>query len=429
MKNKANILNILLSIIIVALVYQLTFRVNSENNMKKETTEPSDSTLIGTSPSFDNNGEKVSVGIKNYLMPQPAVVIGSYAENGQPNMMTAAWVGVCNSTPLSIAVSIRPSRMSYDNIMHNKSFTINIPSVKLIPQMDYVGVISGKDEDKFQRLGLTAIKGAFVNAPTIEEFPISIECELVDTVIMDSHTQFIGKVVNTSINPQFLNHDGSVNLEALQPVVYQENKYYTYGVPVAGAFDAYKSLIPGETPKITPKTYESATIGVIHERKSVRHFTNKQVSKAQLEALAKAGMAAPTAVNKQPWAFVAIDNRDVMNKLQEALPYASMLQTATAAMVVCGDLNKALEGDAQAYWVQDCSAATQNVLLAAESLGLGAVWTGVFPISERVQSVQKILNMPENFIPLCVIPIGYPTGEDQPKDKWKAENLIWQGWQ
>jgi nitroreductase len=170
------------------------------------------------------------------------------------------------------------------------------------------------------------------------------------------------------------------------------------------------------------------TLEIIHQRKSVRNFTDQKVSKNQLGTLVKAGMAAPTAVNKQPWAFVAIDNRTSLDQLGDALPYAKMAKKASAAIIVCGDLSKALEGWEQEFWIQDCSAATQNILLAAESMGLGAVWTAAYPAKDRMKSVIDILNLPKHIIPLNVIPIGYPEGVQQPKDKWKPENLHWNKW-
>lgn len=167
------------------------------------------------------------------------------------------------------------------------------------------------------------------------------------------------------------------------------------------------------------------TLDVIHERKSVRNFTGETVSKDDILTILKAGMAAPTAVNMQPWHFVVLTERSRLDALSEGLPYAKMLQQAGAAIVVCGNLDKALEGESAAYWVQDCSAATQNILLAVEALGLGAVWTGVYPVQERVDYVSSFLNLSENLIPLNVIPVGVPTGEDKPKVKFDEGNITW----
>ena len=173
---------------------------------------------------------------------------------------------------------------------------------------------------------------------------------------------------------------------------------------------------------------QEAVLSVIHSRKSVRKFVpQKAVSKEDLTTLVKAGMAAPTAVNKQPWAFVVVTERTTLDSLTTGLPYAQMLKEAGAAIVVCGDLDKAVEGLPE-FWVQDCSAATQNILLAVEAMGLGAVWTGVYPGMERAKFVQNVLGLPETIIPLNVIPIGYPEGETTPKDKWIESNMRWEKW-
>ncbi|PKQ64533.1 nitroreductase family protein [Labilibaculum filiforme] len=172
--------------------------------------------------------------------------------------------------------------------------------------------------------------------------------------------------------------------------------------------------------------YENETLEVIHNRKSVRHFTNRPVSKEQIETLLKAGMAAPTAVNRQPWVFYVVTKRETLDALSEQLPYAKMLSQTQVAIVVCGDMEKAGNLKDEGYWVHDCAAATENILLAAESIGLGAVWTASYPYDDRTKAVKKELNLPEKHIPLNVIPVGYPTGEDVPKNKWKAENVIWQ---
>jgi len=169
-------------------------------------------------------------------------------------------------------------------------------------------------------------------------------------------------------------------------------------------------------------------IKTIQSRKSVRHFSEEIVSKEQVEALIKAGMAAPSANNVQPWAFIGITKRDTLDLLANGLPYAKMLFRASAAIVVCGIPAKSGSDSPEGYWVQDCSAATQNILLAAEASGLGAVWTGVHPRPERIQVVRSILGIPETVIPLNVIPIGYPEGIDKPKEKFKKENIMWEGW-
>jgi nitroreductase len=182
------------------------------------------------------------------------------------------------------------------------------------------------------------------------------------------------------------------------------------------------------TTQINKSPTDMNTLSVIHSRKSVRHFTERAVSREDLVTLVRAGMAAPSGKNEQPWAFVVVTERASLDALAERLPYAKMLRQAQAAIVVCGDMSKPADPD-KSLWVQDCSAATENILLAAEAMGLGAVWTAAYPYEERINSVVETLNFPAHITPLCVVPIGYPEGTDKPKDKWNPENLKWEVWQ
>jgi nitroreductase len=134
-------------------------------------------------------------------------------------------------------------------------------------------------------------------------------------------------------------------------------------------------------------------------------------------------MAAPTAVNAQPWHFVVVNERAKLDELAGTNRHGNMLREAPLAIVVCGNMDKAMKGPAQAFWVQDCSAATENILLAAHALGLGAVWTGCYPMEERMTQVSQVLGLPETIIPLCVLVMGYPNENPEPKDKWKPENV------
>ena len=117
-----------------------------------------------------------------------------------------------------------------------------------------------------------------------------------------------------------------------------------------------------------------------------------------------------------------------MTQLADSLPNAKMLASAPVAIVVCGDLSKVIEGEGATYWIQDASAATENILLAAHGLGLGAVWTGAYPVMSRVKAIRSVLGLPAQIIPLNVIPMGYPQGETTPKDKWKRENVRLNNW-
>ena len=170
-----------------------------------------------------------------------------------------------------------------------------------------------------------------------------------------------------------------------------------------------------------------AVLENIHSRKSVRQYTSEPVSAEQVETMLKAAMAAPTAVNFQPWRFVVVTERERLDSMAEILPYAKMLKQAPLAIVVCGETTW-MGGSENPYWQQDCAAATQNLLLAVEALGLGAVWTGVYPNQDLYPKLHDFLNLPSNVQPFCCIPIGHPVGNEQPKDKWKPENIHYGKW-
>lgn len=155
----------------------------------------------------------------------------------------------------------------------------------------------------------------------------------------------------------------------------------------------------------------------IFERKSVRTYLDKEVEKEKIDLMLRAGMAAPTGKNIQPWEFVVVTDRAKLDSMAAALPYAKMLAQARNAIVVCGDSARS------SYWYLDCSAAAQNILLAAESLGLGAVWTAAYPYDDRMQVVRKYINLPRNILPLCVIPFGYPVGNEKPKQKFDEKKI------
>lgn len=173
----------------------------------------------------------------------------------------------------------------------------------------------------------------------------------------------------------------------------------------------------------------NGTLDTIFARKSVRMYDQaKKVTDAQLDTLVRAGMAAPTAMDRRPWEFVVVTERVSLDKLAQALEYGKMLLTAKAAIVVCGNMEQTIPGKAREFWVQDCSAATENILLAAESIGLGAVWVGVYPDTERAARVRGVLGIPETVIPLCVISIGYPQGGEQPKNKYDPAKIHKNKW-
>jgi nitroreductase len=170
------------------------------------------------------------------------------------------------------------------------------------------------------------------------------------------------------------------------------------------------------------------TLNTIFARKSVRSFKSDAVPDEKLRMLVRAGMAAPTAVDKRPWEFIVVKDRTVLKQLADALPYAKMAEKAAAAIIVAGDVKKQWGGMESDYWIMDCSAATQNILLAAESMGLGAVWTAVYPEDSRVRSVRQILGIPSHVVPLNVIPLGIQAGREKPKDKYDPKQIHWNRW-
>ncbi|MBR6493529.1 MAG: nitroreductase family protein [Paludibacteraceae bacterium] len=177
-----------------------------------------------------------------------------------------------------------------------------------------------------------------------------------------------------------------------------------------------------------PKVMENQAITNIMTRVSVREFTGEKISEAQIDTLLRAAMAAPSAINKQPWAFIVVTDDAKIAALGEALPYSRCSNHPAVAIIPCGDLSKAIEGEMGAFWVNDVSAATENLLLAAHAMGLGAVWTGLHPDMNRAKLVQEMLGLPEHIIPLCVVPVGVPAEQPEVKDKYKPENIHYNNW-
>lgn len=178
----------------------------------------------------------------------------------------------------------------------------------------------------------------------------------------------------------------------------------------------------------TPSQHDGqAVLDNIASRTSVRTYQDRPVGADTVEMLLRAAMAAPSAMNRQPWAFVVVDDKALLQKFADSLQYAKMAASAPLAIVVCADLsrNSGASGD---WWVMDASAASENLLLAAHAMGLGAVWTGVYPRSERVKAVRHILGLPESVVPLNVIPVGYPAGNPAPKQKWDPSKVRRNGW-
>ena len=167
------------------------------------------------------------------------------------------------------------------------------------------------------------------------------------------------------------------------------------------------------------------TLEAIHTRRSIRKYTDEEISSETIKELLSAAMSAPSAVNAQTWVFVVIDERRLLDEIPGYSPYAAMTRQAPLAILICGDTSQEI---APGFWVQDCSAAIQNLLLAAHALGLGGVWLGVHPLQERVAGARKLFNLPEHVVPLAIIPLGYPAEQKARQDRYQQERVHLDRW-
>jgi len=164
-------------------------------------------------------------------------------------------------------------------------------------------------------------------------------------------------------------------------------------------------------------------IDTIFSRRSIRRYTREPVSEEDIRTILEAAMAAPSASNRKPWHFVVVSERETLNRLAEAHKYAKMLNEAPLCISVCGD-----QSVSERFWVQDCSAATENLLLAAAALGLGAVWCGVHPSQDRVKDISEILGIEAPVVPLNIIAIGHPAEEKEPRTQYDEDRVHREKW-
>ena len=167
------------------------------------------------------------------------------------------------------------------------------------------------------------------------------------------------------------------------------------------------------------------TLEAIFTRRSVRNFKSDPISEEDVHDLLRAGMQAPSAKNEQPWHFIVIDDPAILHAIPEFHPHSKMLMEAPLAILVCSDRNLETK---RASWLQDCSAATQNILLAAHAKGLGAVWLGIFPDSERVFGMQALLEMPKDIRPVALVAVGYAASTPDPVDRFNVERVHRNKW-
>jgi nitroreductase len=163
----------------------------------------------------------------------------------------------------------------------------------------------------------------------------------------------------------------------------------------------------------------------ILKRKSIRQYTTEPVPEYMIEQLLEAAMSAPSSQNQRPWHFIVITERELLTMLSDISPYAKMVKDAPVAILVCGDPEREIS---KGFWVQDCSAATENILIAVEELNLGAVWVGIYPRETRVDYVRNVLHLPGHIVPFALIPVGYPDEEKETPNRYDKTRVHYNWW-
>jgi flavin reductase (DIM6/NTAB) family NADH-FMN oxidoreductase RutF len=173
---------------------------------------------------------KKSLGVGTYALPSPVWVVGTYDAVGKPNLMTAAWGGICNSRPPSIYVSLRKATYSHGNIIARRAFTVSIPSEKHVKEADWIGIASGREVDKFAEAKLTPVKGSVVDAPYVEEFPVIVECRVKEIVELGLHTQFVGEIMDVKAEAGVLTAKGMIDIDKVKPIIFTAGAGTYHGV-------------------------------------------------------------------------------------------------------------------------------------------------------------------------------------------------------
>jgi flavin reductase (DIM6/NTAB) family NADH-FMN oxidoreductase RutF len=188
---------------------------------------------------------KISLPPQTILLPSPVLIIGTYGPDGRPNMMNAAWGGIASSKPPCISVSLREATLTHHNIRQAGAFTVNIPSEKYFKEADFVGLVSGREHDKFNETRLTPEKSALVNAPIVKEFPYALECRLLRQVDLGLHTMFIGEIVGMVADSEVLNPNQLPDIEKVRPMLFGSfgsMAYYNIGDRLGDAFSVGNEL-------------------------------------------------------------------------------------------------------------------------------------------------------------------------------------------
>ncbi len=173
---------------------------------------------------------KRSLGAKTIIYPTPVLIVGTYDKSGKPNVMTAAWAGICCSVPPCIGVSLRKATYTYGNIIDRNAFTVNVPSEDQVKNADYFGIYSGRDVDKLSHARFTSIKSELVDAPYVKECPVVLECRLLSAVEIGLHTQFIGEIMDVKAEENVLDEDGLPMIDKVKPIIFAPERRDYYGI-------------------------------------------------------------------------------------------------------------------------------------------------------------------------------------------------------
>ncbi len=188
---------------------------------------------------------KKSLGQKTLIYPSPVWCVGTYDKDGRPNVMTIAWGGICCSEPPCVNISLRKATYTYGNLMERKAFTLSVPPEKYVKEADYYGIESGRNENKFEKTGLTPVKSSVVDAPYVDEFPMILECELIHHHEIGLHTIFIGRILDVKAEEEMINSEGKVDIKKVAPFVFTPvmGGYYGIGEYIGKAFKTGKDLM------------------------------------------------------------------------------------------------------------------------------------------------------------------------------------------
>jgi len=173
---------------------------------------------------------KKSLGARTIAFPTPAWIVGTYDKEGKPNLMTAAWGSICCSKPPCVGVSLRKATYTYGNLMERKAFTLSIPPEEYVKEVDYIGIASGRNVDKFAETGLTPAKSDLVDAPYVQEFPLILECKVIHTLEIGLHTLFVGEILDVKAEPSALDAEGLPHIEKVKPIIFGPGKSTYHGI-------------------------------------------------------------------------------------------------------------------------------------------------------------------------------------------------------